>query len=778
MNLVLEKNISDAAKIIGNTWPLYSFVTSNPLKGLEDHSFESSVGEAGKLLNAAVYPEKEVFAQALELGEIDRQLLSEMLVTNGFPANIEESLKQMASRKGENRTNTTHGIDRILVKWLAAFLDEGLAEWEMPHKTEGFYQSWRSLAVYDTEIDVPSLKDLPKTGGEALEYLLESYPVHEHNVIFKYHFAALPGWVGYIKHRCENDTLWQQNFPISLKDYLAVRLTIAKLLKFEILPPANYKEKAQESLKLQYIWLQAWEKSFQNELKRSLTINDKPSQTNDVLPEAQLVFCIDTRSELLRRHIEMQGNYETFGFAGFFGIAMDYTNPSNGLTKKSCPPIVNSAYKVEEQALLNSTERMVRYLKNEETKKFGNYFLTRMKNMLPSAFGFVEASGVFYGLSMVSRTIFPGLMYRFKKTNSSGYESFTKPVAHCIPHHEEKIPLEDKIGIVKSAIEVMGIAYFAPLIVIAGHGSHSANNAFGSGLDCGACAASPGRHNARLFVELANLPAVRLGLKQRYEIEIPDSSIFIAAEHNTTTDEIILFDSEVAHTHQAKLKKLKASLANAQRGAVEDRSITEGTTIAATHKKANSWAETRPEWGLAKNAGFIVGPRALTKGVNLNSRCFLQSYNWELDKDGTALEGIMQGPMVVTQWINNHYYFATVDNEKFGGGNKISHNVTGKFGVVQGNGGDLKIGLPLQSVKETDDKMYHQPLRLSVLIQAPIKNIQYILNKNANLKTLLDNQWIYLMIMDPMHNNEISLYESGMSWTSSNDSIKYSKMEK
>jgi uncharacterized protein YbcC (UPF0753/DUF2309 family) len=122
--------------------------------------------------------------------------------------------------------------------------------------------------------------------------------------------------------------------------------------------------------------------------------------------------------------------------------------------------------------------------------------------------------------------------------------------------------------------------------------------------------------------------------------------------------------------------------------------------------------------------------------------------------------------MVVTQWINNHYYFSTVDNEKFGGGSKITHNVTGRFGVVQGNGGDLKIGLPLQSVNESDDKVYHQPLRLSVLIQAPKEVIQEILLKNENLKTLLDNEWIYLMVMDPMANNNIERYHKGMKWVS------------
>jgi uncharacterized protein YbcC (UPF0753/DUF2309 family) len=129
----------------------------------------------------------------------------------------------------------------------------------------------------------------------------------------------------------------------------------------------------------------------------------------------------------------------------------------------------------------------------------------------------------------------------------------------------------------------------------------------------------------------------------------------------------------------------------------------------------------------------------------------------------------MQGPMVVTQWINNHYYFSTVDNTTFGGGSKITHNVTGKFGVVQGNGGDLKMGLPLQSLRRSDHEMYHQPLRLSVLIQAPLKRVSEIISRNENLKTLLDNEWIYLMVRDPEQENDIKRYQKNIEWISTSE---------
>jgi hypothetical protein len=238
----------------------------------------------------------------------------------------------------------------------------------------------------------------------------------------------------------------------------------------------------------------------------------------------------------------------------------------------------------------------------------------------------------------------------------------------------------------------------------------------------------------------------------------------MGAEHNTTTDEIVIFDSQVPHSHREQLVQLKSDLLRAQHTATQDRLGIEKNSIGVAQHKANNWGETRPEWGLAKNAGFIVAPRALTKNNNLDSRCFLHSYDWELDRTGQALEGIMQGPMVVTQWINNHYYFSTVDNDMFGGGSKITHNITGKFGVVQGNGGDLKMGLPLQSLKQSDDEHYHKPLRLSVLIQAPVARVTEILMRNENLKTLLDNEWIYLMVMDPLDQNGIKRYHKNMEW--------------
>jgi len=769
MNQCITDSILEASKVIGKTWPLYSFVASNPLAGYEKASFQQAVCTAGKHLNAEVFPEAKIYRQAYQNGDIDNKILLELLKENGLSKSPEYYLSYLESNESTEGLNRNHLLDCNVAKWLASFMDEGLAEWDMPFKDRGFYAAWRQLVIYDPEAGFKSLDEIPESSEKAIEEILIPFKETEYVDILSYQLASLPGWTGYINHRNDTNSDWQQTYPITLTDYLAVRLLTAKQLKLEILPEVVNTNKSDKVFKVQYAWLQAWEQTWQNQLVQTFDqkSNVQVSIVDDKLPEAQMVFCIDTRSELIRRHIEEKGNYETFGYAGFFGIAMDYEDSKDGIIRKSCPPIVSSAYKVSEIAQPNKEKEVLAFERKNDRYNFGLYFLKRLKNMLPSAFGYVEGSGLFYGVSIVARTLMPGKMYQFSRPNTSKTESICQPemvktVGQSLTQNE--ILLEEKVNIVKSAFELLGWNQFAPLVLFVGHGSHSANNAFGSSLDCGACAASPGRHNARMLAKLANLQEVREELNEKYGIKIPDKTVFIGAEHNTTTDSIVLFDSEVSESHKQLVQDLKVNLNRAQQTATQDRLVVKKDSVATAQIKANHWAETRPEWGLAKNAGFIVGPRSLTKNTNLDSRCFLHSYDWNLDKSGKALEGIMQGPMVVTQWINNHYYFSTVDNKTFGGGSKITHNITGKFGVVQGNGGDLKMGLPLQSLFNSDNDMYHQPLRLTVMIQAPVNRVSEILLRNENLKTLLDNEWIYLMVMDPENENEIFQYKKSIQW--------------
>ncbi|RZS93799.1 DUF2309 domain-containing protein [Aquimarina brevivitae] len=766
MNTSIQHTIDKASKIIGDTWPLYTFVASNPLSGYENAPFKEAVLKAKEQLTASVFPDAKLYRQAWNKGEIDKEIISELLKYEGFTDAPEMYLEHLEAQQPTAIVNENNKLDRVMSKWLAAFMDEGLAEWSMPFKTEGFYNSWRHLVIYDDECDFTSLKEIPKSPKDVFDNILKDFKEEEYIALFTYHLAALPGWTGYINHRQKTNSDWQQHYPITIEEYLAARLWTAKHLDIPLLKKVEQDTSQKEIAKLQYIWLKAWEASWQKDLVHTVAKQTtKATDEKSNKPDAQFVFCIDTRSELIRRHVESKGDYETYGYAGFFGITMDYESLEDGITRKACPPIVASGYTVSEKAQTGKDQSLAKYKSINSIDKFKVYFLKRMKNMLPSAFGYVEGSGLYYGVSMIIRTLFPGKAYTLKSSKQIKTESFCEPSITKIDSQDtDGIPLAERVGIVKSSFNLMGWKQFAKLVLFVGHGSHTANNPFGSSLDCGACAATPGRNNARMLAKLANQPDVREELSSAYGIQIPEDTVFIGAEHNTTTDHIELFDAEVPESHLEAVAVVKRNLSLAQETATQDRLGNSQKSIAKAHQKANNWAETRPEWGLAKNAGFIVGQRDLTKNTNLGSRCFLHSYNWELDKEGKALEGIMQGPMVVTQWINNHYYFSTVDNETFGGGSKITHNITGKFGVVQGNGGDLKMGLPLQSLYDADDLMYHQPLRLSVMIEAPVRRVSEILTRNENLRMLLDNEWIYLMVVDPTQQNVILRYQKSIQW--------------
>jgi hypothetical protein len=264
--------------------------------------------------------------------------------------------------------------------------------------------------------------------------------------------------------------------------------------------------------------------------------------------------------------------------------------------------------------------------------------------------------------------------------------------------------------------------------------------------------------NARTAAELLNSKDVRQQLGAR-GIDIPDDTHFLAGLHVTTTDEVTLFDEDVVPpSHSGDIDRLRGLLTEAGRitraeraGALglEDLANSPGELLSELRFRSSSWAETRPEWGLANNASFIVAPRSRTRGCDLEGRAFLHDYDWRADTDGSILERLMTGPMIVTNWINMQYYASTVDNQKFGSGNKVLHNVVGGgIGVFEGNGGDLRIGLSKQSLHD-GTRWIHTPLRLSVFIEAPRLSIEAVVDKHEVVRHLSENQWLYLFRIDP-----------------------------
>jgi hypothetical protein len=151
----------------------------------------------------------------------------------------------------------------------------------------------------------------------------------------------------------------------------------------------------------------------------------------------------------------------------------------------------------------------------------------------------------------------------------------------------------------------------------------------------------------------------------------------------------------------------------------------------------------------------------VTAGTDLGGRAFLHSYDWRADADFATLELILTAPVVVASWISLQYYGSAVAPRVFGGGNKLIHNVVGGIGVVQGNGGRLRPGLPWQAVHDGAG-LVHAPLRLSVLIEAPPAAIAAVLERHPDVRALFDNGWLHLFALEDGH--VTARYRPGLSW--------------
>jgi len=707
----VEDLVALASDIVSPVWPLKNFIAVNPLQGLENLSFEMAVVESERIRNGL-----------------------------------------------KNCSPGLDAVNRETIKWCTAFFDEGQATLAMPGRQAGFYRCFADLARYDDRLNRSAADDhflnrLPGSPAVAIELCLDKLGIHEHQRkdFIRQSLAALPGWSGYVKWKSN----WQSpeahaKLPATLVEFVAVRLVLTCLLW----PDAKVAESMESPVPPYLDDVVANECEYRDSLLGKLL--PQTAQTFERLtgrPKAQLVFCIDVRSEPFRRAIEAQNDYETLGFAGFFGIPVRIKPFAESHAHDSCPVLLKPGYEVGERACSAHADRAEQHRQGRRLLSIWKGFYQSLKYNFATPFALVEMLGPWCGLSMAAKTFAPYRYGQFRHTTTDRIV----PSLDVTPDLE-RIEVSRQADFGEQALRMMGLTdRFAPLVVLCGHGSTTENNAFASALDCGACGGNHGGPNARILASILNGNEVREILSGR-GIRIPADTHFIAAEHDTTTDGISLFGVDaLPDDKKNQVAELQGDLTKARFvntvtrcSSFDSKPIDSAVAFEMTSIRSQDWAQVRPEWGLARNAAFVVGSRELTREANLEGRCFLHSYDWQADTEGKYLTTILTAPMVVAQWINSQYFFSSVDPVSFGAGSKVTQNVAGKIGVMQGNSSDLMHGLPLQSVCSSDETRYHVPMRLLTVVQAPKSRLDAIVRSQEVLQKLFGNGWVHLTCIDPI----------------------------
>ncbi len=491
---------------------------------------------------------------------------------------------------------------------------------------------------------------------------------------------------------------------------------------------------------------------------------------------AQVVFCIDEREESIRRALEeVDASIETVGAAGFFGVAINYAGIDDAGGVALCPVVVKPAHEVREVPVNDDSGLLQKrlWLRRAWAKVSRNSSIssrTLVRGSFSTAF-----LGFFSLFPLALRVLSPlGYARLAKRLNALFLPEPRTELKFMRDDEASKdattglmkgFSIEEKVERVASVLGPAGLHKgHARLVVVLGHGSTSLNNPYESAYCCGACGGRSGAPNARLFALMANRPAVREGLRKK-GILIPDDTWFIGGYHDTCSDDIEFFDlDQLPHSHQGDLTRVQASLDRARTLSAHERTRrfeaakpdqTPERSLRHVQERSEHIGEPRPEYGHCTNAVAVVGRREITRGLFMDRRAFLISYDAHQDPLDEALGRVLGAVIPVCGGINLEYYFSTVDNEAYGSGTKLPHNITGLIGVMNGFQGDLRTGLPLQTVE------IHEPVRILFVVETTPERLMKTLAANAGIREFVVNRWIRMATLDP-DDGHIEVYRDGV----------------
>ncbi len=806
----IREAIESACQRIAPTWPLDQFIAVNPYWGFVEQDIQTAARRIETCSGSRMVMPRSYYRDQWKAGAFSTQHLQDALDRSRHKMAMSELLRELeresppvprvplATFLADSQRDLVHGLSisdfvtHNVSQHCASYFDHCQSSWETQHKTD-LYQSWLHHARTDRS---PWLlmgihngrhlaRSLPEEPVTMIAETLQSLPIprDEWENYLTALLMSMNGWASWCAYERWQAHLAQRNDE-HIVQLLAIRLAWEHFAFVHSLHAQTlhlwteawhelrqWKAASHHQVSIDWIFQQAHESAYQSDLCRALKPGRRPSAFDSAgVATVQAVFCIDVRSEVFRRNLEAcSTNIQTLGFAGFFGLPISYAPLGSQVARPQLPGLLAPTLRVSDSTGSQKTDPQLK--RNTQRSLRLKAIWKDFRSSATSTFTFVESCGLFFAGSLIKNTL-PRLTYTVPpKPKAGGPKSSLRPFLST-GKADAPPSVDERCDLVAGILTSMSLtADFARFILLVGHGSQTTNNPHAAGLDCGACGGHSGEVNARVLASLINDQTIREGLLDR-GIEIPSTTHALAALHNTTTEEVTLFDTDLMpQTHSADLTQLQAWLQQAGHRSRGERASSVGiqnheavsgkSLLKQFQTRSRDWSQVRPEWGLVNNAAFLIAPRVRSRGVNLHGRVFLHEYDSDLDTNGSVLEAIMTAPMLVTNWINMQYYASTVDNRLYGSGNKVLHNVVGgRLGVFEGNGGDLRIGLPLQSLHD-GQVLRHTPLRLSVFIEAPQGAIRAVLLKHELVRNLIDNTWLHLFQITP-DSESISQYRNGI----------------
>ncbi len=516
-----------------------------------------------------------------------------------------------------------------------------------------------------------------------------------------------------------------------------------------------------------FIWLQAYEHHYHEIYFNALTENEGRGRWKERkdLPDAQLVFCMDDREEGIRRHLEeLNPNIETFGAAAHFGVPMNWRGLDAKEVTSLTPVVFIPTHEFQEvacegqDALLKkhkhnlSLRLQIKTLINQETRR--NLLSSAVLMALSAPVALFTLAAKLFAPTQTGELL-ESIRDKFDvKIKTRTVVTCTQPIDEPTPEHQQMGYTDtEQVDKIEIFLRLIGLVNgFSPFIVIVGHGSMSQNNPHLAAYNCGACSGRHSGPNARIWAAIANRPEIRKRLKER-GLDINDNTWFLGSSHNTCDEKMVWYDTDlIPEKLQTAFKTLKQEVYEASQWSAHERcrrlasaphDSDKETALKHIIGRSHDISQARPELGHATNAICFIGRRSATQGAFFDRRIFLISYDPSTDPEGYLLEKLLLANGPVGAGISLEYYFSTVDNERYGSGSKVTHNVNGLLGVMDGSSGDLRTGLPRQMIE------IHEAMRLQIVVEHSIEILTRIYTDQPAIQELVGNGWILLTAKDP-----------------------------